>query len=61
MEELLANFFNSIGQIKEVYTQVDFYQYIKGLEYLICVAFFIVFTKFYKYINGRTDDTKKDH
>ncbi len=31
MEHLLANFFNSIGQIKEVYTQVDFYQYIKGL------------------------------
>ena len=61
MEHLLANFFNSIGQIKEVYTQVDFYQYIKGLEYLICVAFFIVFTKFYKYINGPTDDTKKDH
>ena len=40
----------SIGQIKEVFTLVDFYQYIKGIEYLICVAFFIGFPMFYRYL-----------
>jgi hypothetical protein len=44
--------FSSIGQFKEVYTLVDFYQYIKGVEYLICIAFFAGFPMFYRYIHG---------
>ena len=44
--------FSSLGEIKEVFTLVDFYQYIKGVEYLICVAFFVGFPMFYRYING---------
>ena len=44
--------FASIGQVKEVYTLVDFYQYIKGVEYLICIAFFAGFPMFYRYIYG---------
>lgn len=41
----------SVGEIKEVFTLVDFYQYIKGVEYLICIAFFVGFPIFYRYIN----------
>ena len=48
MNELFA----AIGQVKEVYTLVDYYQYIKGVEYLICIAFFAGFPMFYLYIHG---------
>lgn len=43
----------AIGSIKQVFTLVDFYQYIKGVEYLICVAFFIGFPMFYRYLHKR--------
>lgn len=43
---------NSIGQVKSVYTLVDFYQYIKTVEYLICLAFFVGFPMFYRYLMG---------
>jgi len=46
---------SSVGQVKEVFTLVDYYQYIKGVEYLICVAFFVGFPMFYRYINKRED------
>ena len=42
----------SIGEVKEVVTMVDFYQYIKGVEYLICIAFFVGFPIFYRYIHS---------
>ena len=48
--------FASIGQVKEVYTLVDFYQYIKGVEYLICIAFFAGFPIFYRYIHGSSKE-----
>jgi hypothetical protein len=44
--------FSAIGQVREVFTLVDYYQYIKGVEYLICVAFFVGFPMFYRYINN---------
>ncbi|HKK01255.1 MAG TPA: hypothetical protein VJ955_03725 [Desulfuromonadales bacterium] len=56
MEHFLTIFFGSIGQVKRVYTLVDFYQYIKALEYLIAIGFFFVFSKFYVYINKKSDD-----
>lgn len=49
----------SIGEVKSVYTLVDFYQYIKGVEYLICVAFFVGFPAFYKYIHRRNSDEQQ--
>jgi hypothetical protein len=55
MNELL----NQIGEFQQVYTLVDFYQYIKGVEYLICLAFFVSFPMFYRYLNH--DDDKADH
>jgi len=61
MNEFFAQFFQSIGELKEVYTLVDFYQYIKGVEYLICVAFFIAFVKYFKYINRPAEESEQDH
>lgn len=53
--DALANFFNSVGTVKEVYTQVDFYTYIKSVEYMICVAFFIGFPMLYKHLHRDTN------
>ena len=51
----MLEIFSAIGEVKGVYTMVDFYQYIKGIEYLICVAFFCGFPAFYRYIH-KTDN-----
>jgi hypothetical protein len=55
----MSDFFNSIGHVKEVFTLVDYYQYIKGVEYLICISFFVGFPFFYRYIH-KTGDNGKD-
>ena len=47
----MLDIFYSIGQIKSVHTLVDFYQYIKGVEYLICLAFFVGFPAFFRYLH----------
>lgn len=52
---MLDKLVTSLGEVKEVVTLVDFYQYIKGIEYLICIAFFVGFPMFYRYINGKSD------
>ncbi len=49
-----------VGEFKSVYTLVDFYQYIKGVEYLICVAFFIAFPMFYKFIHKENGGNEKE-
>ncbi len=49
--EALANFFQTVGTVKEVHTQVDFYTYIKSVEYMICVAFFIAFPMLYRHLH----------
>jgi hypothetical protein len=54
--EALANFFRTVGTVQEVHTQVDFYTYIKSVEYMICVAFFIGFPMLYRHINRGTND-----
>jgi hypothetical protein len=59
MEDTMFNLetlFNSIGEVSQVFTVVDYYQYIKGLEYLICLAFFIIFPMFYRYIHKEKQD-----
>jgi hypothetical protein len=53
--EALANFFRTVGTVQEVHTQVDFYTYIKSVEYMICVAFFIGFPMLYRHLNRSTD------
>lgn len=56
----MFDIFQAIGEVKSVYTLVDFYQYIKGVEYLICVAFFVGFPLFYRYINTREEKNSHD-
>ena len=41
----------AIGMVKPLHTLVDYYTHIKGIEYLICVAFFVAFPVFFKYVN----------
>lgn len=53
---MITELLGTIGEWHQVYTLVDFYQYIKGVEYLICLAFFIGFPKFYRYINTTDAD-----
>jgi hypothetical protein len=58
----MSALFDTIGQVKSVYTLVDFYQYIKTVEYLICVAFFVGFPMFYRYMmSGKGDTAKTAH
>jgi hypothetical protein len=49
-----------IGEVKEVFTLVDYYTYIKSMEYLICVAFFVGFPMFYRYINKEKERPAAD-
>jgi len=57
----MLDIFNSIGHIKSVYTMVDFYQYIKTVEYLICVAFFVGFPMFYRYLMSKDNNQEATH
>ena len=52
---LIHHMMTASGLIKPLYTMVGFYSHIKGIEYLICVGFFIVFPLFYKYME-QTDE-----
>ena len=49
--ELLRQYLVATGIVKPTHTLVDFYSHIKGIEYLICVAFFVAFPLFYRYVN----------
>lgn len=48
----MIDFFLNVGQVEQIYTVVDYYSYIKGLEYLLCLLFFALFPIFYRYINS---------
>ncbi|MGI9538218.1 MAG: hypothetical protein ACR2PB_14200 [Desulfocapsaceae bacterium] len=56
LSELLRQYLVATGVVKPSHTLVDFYSHIKGVEYLICVAFFVAFPLFYRYVNS---DVKK--
>ncbi len=49
--ELARQYMAATGMTTPLHTLVDFYTHIKGVEYLICVAFFIAFPMFFKYVN----------
>lgn len=51
---------STVGEVKEVFTLVDYYTYIKSMEYLICVAFFVGFPIFYRYINKEAEKTTSE-
>ncbi len=48
---LAGQYMQAIGMVKPLHTLVDYYTHIKGIEYLICVAFFVAFPVFFKYVN----------
>jgi hypothetical protein len=41
-----------------LHTLVDYYTHIKGIEYLICVAFLVAFPAFYVYVNKEKKQAK---
>lgn len=49
--QFIGQYLVSVGMIKKFHTSVDYYTHIKGIEYLMCVAFFAVFPVFYKYLH----------
>ena len=49
--ELVRQYLVAIGMIREFETLVDFYTHIKGVEYIICIAFLATFPVFFKYLN----------
>lgn len=49
--ELARQYMLATGLMKPLRTLVDFYTHIKGVEYIICVAFFVAFPVFVRYIN----------
>lgn len=54
--EMLLQYMMAVGMLKEHATWVDFYTYIKGVEYLIVVSFLVLFPVFFRYLN-RTRET----
>lgn len=49
--ELARQYLVSVGLIQDFETLVDFYTHIKGVEYLICLAFLGSFPAYFKYLN----------
>lgn len=51
--ELVRQYLIASGMIQPIHTVVDFYTHIKGIEYIICVAFFVAFPVFFRYVDKR--------
>ena len=49
--EMMRQYLVAVGVIGEFETLVDFYTHIKGIEYIICLAFLAAFPLFFKYMN----------
>jgi hypothetical protein len=59
VSELARQYLVSIGLLHDYETLVDFYTHIKGVEYIICLAFLGSFPAFFKYLNrGREVSVK---
>jgi hypothetical protein len=48
--ELVRHYLVASGMIRPIHTVVDFYTHIKGIEYIICVLFFVAFPAFFQYV-----------
>ncbi len=55
--ELVRQYLVAGGMVQPIHTVVDFYTHIKGIEYIICVGFFVAFPLFFQYVEKR----KKTH
>lgn len=51
VSEMFRNFLVATGNLNQYSTLVDYYTHIKGVEYLMAGAFFVVFPVFFKYIS----------
>ena len=51
--ELVRQYLVASGMIQPIHTMVDFYTHIKGIEYIICVMFFVAFPVFFRYVEKR--------
>jgi hypothetical protein len=58
VSELAGQYMVAIGMVKPLHTLVDYYTHIKGIEYLLCVAFFVAFPVFFKYVNKAPAEAK---
>ena len=58
VSELAHQYMVATGMITPLHTLVDYYTHIKGIEYLICVAFFVAFPAFYIYVNKEKKEAK---
>lgn len=52
--ELIYQYLLASGMIRPIHTVVDFYTHIKGIEYIICVLFFVAFAMFFHYIEKKS-------
>jgi len=48
--EFMRHMLTASGLIGPLHTMVDFYTHIKGVEYIICVMFFVVFPLYFRYV-----------
>ncbi len=46
--DVIKGYMVATGMVTPLHNLVDYYTHIKGIEYLICAAFFVVFPVFYK-------------
>jgi len=58
VSELVRQYMVATGMVTPLHTLVDYYTHIKGIEYLICVAFFVAFPAFYTYVNKEKKEVK---
>ena len=58
VSELLRQYMVATGMVTPLHTLVDYYTHIKGIEYLICVAFFVAFPVFFTYVNKEKKEAK---
>ena len=56
--EMGRQFLVATGNLKEYETLVDYYTHIKGVEYLIAAAFFVIFPAFYMSLKPTEKEAK---
>jgi hypothetical protein len=53
--EWAKEFMIGVGMIKPMHTQVDYYTYVKGIEYLLCFYYFLIFPVFFMFVNHKKE------
>ena len=59
--ELFRQYLVAIGVVQEFHTFVDFYTHVKGIEYIICVAFLVAFPLFYRYLHRSSTEQESSN